>query len=167
MGGMKGRTSLGLSYVILVLLSMSLCSFFVLVHSQCKRKPVVFNFGDSNSDTGGFCLANGVTFGPPTGRTFFHRPMGRLCDGRLMIDFLCKLAFLPLTLFIYSQQLNLSGTIRILNQDLLFLFGVLIDMAPITSRCVILFQTERINIISEREKSEYNYLSLDVQYSTE
>lgn len=25
---------------------------------------------------------------PPNGRTFFHRPAGRRCDGRLIIDFL-------------------------------------------------------------------------------
>ncbi|MBA0776864.1 hypothetical protein Gotri_011806, partial [Gossypium trilobum] len=25
---------------------------------------------------------------PPNGRTFFHRPTGRSCDGRLVIDFL-------------------------------------------------------------------------------
>lgn len=61
----------------------------LLVHSQCSQKPVIFNFGDSNSDTGGFSEGLGLRFGPPSGRTFFHKPSGRLCDGRLMIDFLC------------------------------------------------------------------------------
>ncbi|WCJ21487.1 GDSL-like Lipase/Acylhydrolase superfamily protein [Euphorbia peplus] len=50
--------------------------------------PAVFNFGDSNSDTGG--LVAGVAFpvGPPNGLTFFKEPSGRFCDGRLVIDFL-------------------------------------------------------------------------------
>ncbi|KGN58540.1 GDSL esterase/lipase At1g09390 [Cucumis sativus] len=62
----------------------------LFVHSQCIQKPVIFNFGDSNSDTGGFSEGLGIKFGLPTGRTFFHKPAGRLCDGRLMIDFLCE-----------------------------------------------------------------------------
>ncbi|KAL3717719.1 hypothetical protein ACJRO7_009196 [Eucalyptus globulus] len=61
-----------------------------LVASQCKRKPIVFNFGDSNSDTGGYSVALGANFGLPDGRTFFHEGTGRLCDGRLIIDFLCE-----------------------------------------------------------------------------
>ncbi|CAK9151026.1 unnamed protein product [Ilex paraguariensis] len=50
--------------------------------------PAVFNFGDSNSDTGG--LAAGIAFpvGPPNGQTYFLKPSGRFCDGRLIIDFL-------------------------------------------------------------------------------
>ncbi|KAK8937623.1 Alpha-L-fucosidase 3 [Platanthera guangdongensis] len=47
----------------------------------------VFNFGDSNSDTGGLS----ATFGPappPNGETFFGRPSGRYSDGRLIIDFI-------------------------------------------------------------------------------
>ncbi|KDP21506.1 hypothetical protein JCGZ_21977 [Jatropha curcas] len=52
--------------------------------------PAVFNFGDSNSDTGG--LVAGVSFpvGPPNGQTFFLEPAGRFCDGRLIIDFLME-----------------------------------------------------------------------------
>jgi hypothetical protein len=54
----------------------------------------IFSLGDSYADTG-----NGpVVFGwhalaspvmrPPYGSTFFGRPTGRNCDGRLVIDFL-------------------------------------------------------------------------------
>ncbi|KAK2649751.1 hypothetical protein Ddye_017240 [Dipteronia dyeriana] len=60
------------------------------VHSRCSKNPVIFNFGDSNSDTGGFTVGLGLSFGPPNGRTFFHQSSGRLCDGRLIIDFLCE-----------------------------------------------------------------------------
>jgi hypothetical protein len=55
------------------------------------RSPVViFNFGDSNSDTGGMAAANGMNIALPEGRTFFRRPTGRLTDGRLVIDFICE-----------------------------------------------------------------------------
>ncbi|KNA25713.1 hypothetical protein SOVF_003340 [Spinacia oleracea] len=56
--------------------------------------PAIFNFGDSNSDTGGFS----ATFGQarlPHGETFFHSPAGRYCDGRLVIDFIAQSLGLP------------------------------------------------------------------------
>ncbi|KAI3463051.1 hypothetical protein Pfo_019714 [Paulownia fortunei] len=49
--------------------------------------PAIYNFGDSNSDTGGIAAA----FYPPaspSGETYFHRPAGRASDGRLIIDFI-------------------------------------------------------------------------------
>jgi hypothetical protein len=49
--------------------------------------PAIFNFGDSNSDTGGLSAAFGAS-PPPNGRTFFGMPSGRYCDGRLVIDFI-------------------------------------------------------------------------------
>ncbi|KAL8137909.1 hypothetical protein V2J09_003910 [Rumex salicifolius] len=53
------------------------------------RFPAIFNFGDSNSDTGGLSAAFGQA-GPPHGETFFHTPSGRYCDGRLVIDFIAQ-----------------------------------------------------------------------------
>ncbi|XP_048433762.1 GDSL esterase/lipase At5g14450-like isoform X1 [Pyrus x bretschneideri] len=61
--------------------------------SRCDF-PAIYNFGDSNSDTGG----NSASFYPmvsPCGETFFHRPAGRGCDGRLIIDFIAKHLGLP------------------------------------------------------------------------
>ncbi|KAJ0544873.1 putative alpha-L-fucosidase [Helianthus annuus] len=49
--------------------------------------PAIFNFGDSNSDTGGWSAAFGQA-GPPHGESYFHGPAGRYCDGRLVIDFI-------------------------------------------------------------------------------
>lgn len=49
--------------------------------------PAIYNFGDSNSDTGGISAA----FEPirePYGEGFFHKPAGRDSDGRLVIDFI-------------------------------------------------------------------------------
>lgn len=51
--------------------------------------PAIYNFGDSNSDTGGISAA----FEPiraPYGEAFFHKPAGRDSDGRLVIDFIGK-----------------------------------------------------------------------------
>ncbi|CAA2974943.1 GDSL esterase lipase At1g09390 [Olea europaea subsp. europaea] len=60
------------------------------VHSLCKKPPVIFNFGDSNSDTGGLVGGLGLPVNFPNGRAFFGRSTGRMCDGRLIIDFLCQ-----------------------------------------------------------------------------
>lgn len=50
----------------------------------------IYNFGDSNSDTGGRSAAlNAIQ--PPNGETFFGHPSGRACDGRLVIDFIGNL----------------------------------------------------------------------------
>lgn len=55
--------------------------------------PAVFNFGDSNSDTGGLVAGVGDRLDPPNGQTYFQKPSGRFCDGRLIIDFLSKILF--------------------------------------------------------------------------
>ncbi|KAL5561628.1 hypothetical protein UlMin_031375 [Ulmus minor] len=70
-------------------------SFLPLISSVNFSYPAVFNFGDSNSDTGG--LVAGVAFpvGPPNGQTFFLKPSGRFCDGRLIVDFLMDSIGLP------------------------------------------------------------------------
>lgn len=60
------------------------------VAASCTTPPVFFNFGDSNSDTGGLVAGLGYSIGFPNGRLFFRRSTGRLSDGRLLIDFLCK-----------------------------------------------------------------------------
>ncbi|KAJ4779394.1 GDSL esterase/lipase [Rhynchospora pubera] len=57
--------------------------------------PAVFNFGDSNTDTGGRVASGLESISPPYGETFFGRPSGRFCDGRLIIDFLLDAMDLP------------------------------------------------------------------------
>lgn len=49
--------------------------------------PAIYNFGDSNSDTGGISAAF-LPVKAPYGETFFHKPAGRSSDGRLLIDFI-------------------------------------------------------------------------------
>ncbi|WOL01813.1 hypothetical protein Cni_G10530 [Canna indica] len=59
--------------------------------------PAVFNFGDSNSDTGDLiAVAVSGPLLPPNGQTYFSRPVGRFCDGRLIIDFLMEAMDMPL-----------------------------------------------------------------------
>lgn len=54
--------------------------------------PAVYNFGDSNSDTGAISAAIGEV-PPPNGVAFFGRSAGRHSDGRLIIDFISKCVF--------------------------------------------------------------------------
>ncbi|XP_054784617.1 GDSL esterase/lipase At4g01130 isoform X2 [Prosopis cineraria] len=63
------------------------------VECECELKAI-FNFGDSNSDTGGFYAAFPAQSGP-FGSTFFHKPAGRATDGRLILDFLAQALGLP------------------------------------------------------------------------
>ncbi|KAJ0537365.1 putative alpha-L-fucosidase [Helianthus annuus] len=72
-----------LVYVTLLLLPVSILSL-----PECNF-PAVFNFGDSNSDTGALVAMFGQAAArPPNGETFFGSPAGRVCDGRLLIDFI-------------------------------------------------------------------------------
>ncbi|KAL3644487.1 hypothetical protein CASFOL_009667 [Castilleja foliolosa] len=70
--------------------------------------PAIFNFGDSNSDTGGLSAAFGqAPF--PNGQTYFHAPAGRFCDGRLVIDIIAERLGLPhLSAFLDSIGSNFS-----------------------------------------------------------
>ncbi|XP_072950722.1 GDSL esterase/lipase ACHE [Typha angustifolia] len=70
--------------------------------------PAIFNFGDSNSDTGGLSAAFGPA-PPPNGETFFGMPVGRYCDGRLVIDFIANSLGLPfLNAYLDSIGTNFS-----------------------------------------------------------
>lgn len=56
--------------------------------------PAVYNFGDDNSDTGQIAAAFD-NLDLPNGMTFFGKPSGRYCDGRLIIDFITEQLGLP------------------------------------------------------------------------
>ncbi|GLT36648.1 hypothetical protein SLA2020_110120 [Shorea laevis] len=56
--------------------------------------PAIFNFGDSNSDTGGKSAAfDRIPY--PNGETFFHKQSGRYCNGKLVLDFIAEKLELP------------------------------------------------------------------------
>ncbi|KAM1541891.1 hypothetical protein ACFX15_011253 [Malus domestica] len=67
--------------------------------------PAMFNFGDSNSDTGGLS-ATFFRLPAPYGNTFFGKPSGRFSDGRLMIDFIAQKLGFPFV----SAYLDAVGT---------------------------------------------------------
>ncbi|KAJ7973391.1 GDSL esterase/lipase [Quillaja saponaria] len=57
--------------------------------------PAVFNFSDSNSDTGDLVSAGIELINLPYGHTYFGEPSGRYSDGRLVVDFLMDAMDLP------------------------------------------------------------------------
>lgn len=74
---------------IMILPILSLFSMILpLANSINFHYPTVFNFGDSNSDTGGLAAGLGFRLPPPNGQIYFKTSSGRFCDGRLIIDFL-------------------------------------------------------------------------------
>ncbi|MCO5611875.1 hypothetical protein L7F22_066134 [Adiantum nelumboides] len=99
------RCLLNLQLVVLELLitvvSSPSCGAAAAMRPKCRQHqldidgiPALFNFGDSNSDTGGL----GAAFGPPpppNGVTTFHKPSGRYSDGRLLIDFIAEELGMP------------------------------------------------------------------------
>lgn len=90
----------------IALLSIGPQSKRVLGLSKDCRIPAVYNFGDSNSDTGCVSAAFGrVPY--PNGISFFGRPSGRYCDGRLIIDFIAGKLGLPyLSAYLDALQAN-------------------------------------------------------------
>ncbi|KAK4417823.1 GDSL esterase/lipase [Sesamum alatum] len=67
--------------------------------------PAIYNFGDSNSDTGGISAAF-WRIPPPYGVSYFRRPAGRNSDGRLIIDFIAEHLGVPYL----SSYLDSIGT---------------------------------------------------------
>ncbi|KAK3416718.1 hypothetical protein EUGRSUZ_H02485 [Eucalyptus grandis] len=58
------------------------------------RFPAIYNFGDSNSDTGGLSAAF-YWLPSPYGNSFFGKPSGRFSDGQVVIDFMAEKLGLP------------------------------------------------------------------------
>lgn len=77
---------------------LSVCS--ITANSVVFDFPSVFNFGDSNSDTGNLIAAGIESLNPPNGQSYFGIPSGRYCDGRLIVDFLSKAFTIPFTTII-------------------------------------------------------------------
>ncbi|CAN1132151.1 GDSL esterase/lipase LIP-4 [Linum perenne] len=77
------------------LLSFLLCSSFHYAGAAAAGYPAVFNFGDSNSDTGGSVASLAFPVVSPYGQTYFHKPSGRFSDGRVIVDFLMDAMNMP------------------------------------------------------------------------
>ena len=84
MGNLRRSSAvvLAVSVVLLVNAGVGLCG--------CSYKRI-FAFGDSIIDTGNFVynIGNGQSALKelPYGMTFFKHPSGRVCDGRVIVDF--------------------------------------------------------------------------------
>ncbi|RDX64152.1 hypothetical protein CR513_57323, partial [Mucuna pruriens] len=73
----------------LVLLSIASTILNPVMAAKHCDFPAIFNFGASNADTGGLA-ASLLAVTAPYGDTFFHRPVGRFSDGRIIIDFIAE-----------------------------------------------------------------------------
>lgn len=76
-------------WVLWILLSTWICVGKLSGHGRSCHFPAIYNFGDSNSDTGGKSAAM-WEINPPNGETFFGKPSGRYCNGRIVLDFIGK-----------------------------------------------------------------------------
>uniref|UniRef100_A0A0R0HYW9 Uncharacterized protein n=1 Tax=Glycine max TaxID=3847 RepID=A0A0R0HYW9_SOYBN len=74
---------------------VTFCICLAVANSVEFSYPAVFNFGDSNSDTGELAAGMGFLVVPPYGKNYFKTPSGRFCDGRLIVDFLMDAMKLP------------------------------------------------------------------------
>jgi len=79
------------SKIVAVFQVVTFCICLAAANSVAFSYPAVFNFGDSNSDTGELGAAMGFLVAPPNGEKYFKTPSGRFCDGRLIVDFLSKI----------------------------------------------------------------------------
>jgi len=105
---------------LLFVISVELCfntRNSVSASKQCHF-PAIFNFGDSNSDTGGLSAAFGQA-GPPHGESFFHHPAGRYCDGRLIVDFIGSYFYSFYLYFLLEIQVPSLSFISSKNESLL------------------------------------------------
>ncbi|XP_044947846.1 GDSL esterase/lipase ACHE-like [Hordeum vulgare subsp. vulgare] len=89
-GGSAPHPTVPLAQAVALALALALSPSPTLAGFSCGlgARPVVFNFGDSNSDTSDMAATKAWRIAPPEGRALFHRPTDRFCDGRLIIDFL-------------------------------------------------------------------------------
>ncbi|GAU13613.1 hypothetical protein TSUD_347170 [Trifolium subterraneum] len=86
---MSSKTSMNMLLLMFIFMFVLPC----LSNGECDFEAI-FNFGDSNSDTGGFYAAFPAETGP-YGMTYFNKPAGRASDGRLVIDFIAQAIGIP------------------------------------------------------------------------
>lgn len=81
-------------WVVFLMLQL-VVSFLPVSRASGCPFPAIFNFGDSNSDTGGLVAAF-PSESRPNGETYFKEPAGRFSDGRVVLDFVAEGLGLPL-----------------------------------------------------------------------
>nr|XP_043616424.1 GDSL esterase/lipase At5g14450-like [Erigeron canadensis] len=100
-----GVLLVGTFYILMLVNGERISSIYDHESSCCCQFPAIYNFGDSNSDTGSVSSVFG-TLASPYGMTYFHKPAGRYSDGRLIIDFMAEILGLPYL----SSYLDSIGT---------------------------------------------------------
>ncbi|PNX82728.1 early nodulin [Trifolium pratense] len=83
-----------MTLVSLIVLILCTTASPIFASKNCDF-PAIFNFGASNSDTGGLDAAF-AALSLPYGETYFHRSTGRFSDGRIIIDFIGNIVSLEL-----------------------------------------------------------------------
>ncbi|KAH9604157.1 hypothetical protein KSS87_010497 [Heliosperma pusillum] len=84
---------MGNTVVVVVVMVLMVATFGCLCDCKCDIKGI-FNFGDSNTDTGGYYAAF-PSQRAPYGMTYFKKPVGRASDGRVITDFLAQAIGIP------------------------------------------------------------------------
>ncbi|KAF6137998.1 hypothetical protein GIB67_041871 [Kingdonia uniflora] len=95
------RYSMTIVSVLVILASLYFIPCDALRRHHKHKINTIYQFGDSLSDTGNLIHekpteANLPIAHYPYGETFFRKPTGRSCDGRLIIDYLALALGLPL-----------------------------------------------------------------------
>lgn len=81
-------------FLLVVQLVVLACATLGVDSAEAARRPCyarLFSFGDSLTDNGNwlrYARSPGAVARPPYGETFFRRPNGRFCDGRIIIDYI-------------------------------------------------------------------------------
>lgn len=92
----------------LVGLVMMIVRLQEVAEAECPFSAI-FNFGDSNSDTGGLVAAF-PDQARPNGETTFGEPVGRFSDGRLVVDFIAQgLGFPYLNPYLQAMGSNFTS----------------------------------------------------------
>ncbi|XP_078153496.1 GDSL esterase/lipase At1g28600-like isoform X2 [Carex rostrata] len=96
--------------------TLTILTLLLFKTGNCNCFTHIFCFGDSISDTGNYLKSIGNGYHPirhlPYGETYFGRPTGRYCDGRLILDFIAEaygLPFIPAYLSRKSTEDLLHG----------------------------------------------------------
>ncbi|RZC62107.1 hypothetical protein C5167_023850 [Papaver somniferum] len=153
------------------LLFLSLCIYFLLFfnnsrskplcHKGNKSSPILINFGDSNSDTGGLLAGTGLRIGLPHGITFFHEGTGRFGDGRLIIDFLCESLNLGfLSPYLDSLEPNFESGVNFAVAGAMTLPRFVPFALDVQVRQFKRFQSRSLNLIAQGSKGlidEYGF----------
>jgi hypothetical protein len=89
--------------VSLILLILCTTTVPIFATKGCDF-PAIFNFGASNSDTGGLAAAF-KALPLPYGKTYFHRSTGRYSDGRIILEFIGNNNVISFSIYFLSTYL--------------------------------------------------------------